>query len=207
MNLKAIRDKSIKSALAIGIEVSSALPLLEDVIVIRDKNEILDRCLALFATIACSYGFDKIQAKEWLQKEGLDTSVPISELRFLSGEDKNKFFFQSQVEALNAFAWILGLIDTMDFEQVCDNNLVSLFPDIKNQQSSVAFKAKTNLISIEDIVEKCDLAYCLHWGIKNLKLENEKLPVNICAHVIVERRRAFEWVLSNESWDELGMDT
>ena len=207
MNLNTIRDKSIQKAKAMGYEVNSSLPLLDDGISIRGNNEIIDRCLALFATVAGSYGFAKPDAIDWLNQEELDSVLSESESLFLKGSDSEKVHYQKQVEALNAFAWMLGYVKEMEFDQVCENNLISLYPDIKNKASSTEFRAKSNIRSLQEIVEKCDLSYCLHWAVTDAGLSNKRLPGDIGTHVIIERRRALEWALSNDEWDEVSLDT
>jgi hypothetical protein len=114
---------------------------------------------------------------------------------------------QSKVEALQAFAWSLGIVKKMEFDQVCDNNLIKLFPDIKNDGNSDDFKSKSRLRDIKEIIAACDLAYCLHWAVTQAGLENKKLPNDVAPHVIVERRRALEWLLSQDGWDDISLDT
>lgn len=207
MNLKIIRDKSIQNATAMGYELDSSLPLLDQGLSIRGKNEIIDRSLTLFATVAGSYGFAKTDAINWLKQEKLDSVLSPSESVFLTAADNQKTYYQKQVEALNAFAWVLGYVKEMEFDQVCANNLIALYPDIMNKASASEFSVKSNLRSVEEIVEKCDLAYCIHWAITDAQLSNSRLPGNIGAHVIIERRRVLDWILSNQDWEEVSLDT
>ena len=126
---------------------------------------------------------------------------------FLTEVDNQEAYYQKQVEALNAFAWVLGYVQEMEFDQVCANNLIALYPDIKNKASASEFRAKSNLRSMEEIVEKCDLAYCLHWAITDAQLANRRSPINIGTHVIIERRRALDWILCDQDWEEVSLDT
>jgi uncharacterized protein DUF4272 len=207
MNLQTVREKSIEKAKALGYEVNLALPLLDEGVSIRKVDEIVDRCLSLLATVAGSYGFEKSDAIDWLKQEEISSALAKSEQSFLEGGDDSKAIFQRQVEGLNAFAWLLGFVKNMEFNQVCENNLISLFPDIKNKSSSSKFRSKAKLISLNKAIEACDLAYCLHWALTEAELSNRRLPGDIEPHVIIERRRALEWVLCCDDWDELSLDT
>lgn len=205
--MQVIRDRSIQKAMAMGYEVNASLPLLDEGISIRAKNEIIDRCLTLFATVAGSYGFAKADAMDWLKQEKLDCGLSPSELLFLTDADNQQVYYQKQVEALNAFAWVLGYVHEMEFDQICANNLITLYPEIKNKDACSEFRTKSNLRSLEELVEKCDLAYCLHWAIKQAELSNRRLPNDIGAYVIIERRRVLEWVLSDHDWQDVSLDT
>lgn len=207
MDLQIVRGKSIERAKALGYEVNLALPLLDEGASLRGVDEIVNRCLSLLATVAVSYGFEKRDAISWLQQENILSALAESEQSFLEGQFGNKAFFQHQVEGLNAFAWLLGLVHKMDFNQVCDNNLISLFPDIKNKSSSRKFRQNAKLISLNKVVETCDLAYCLHWALVEIGISNKQLPGDIKPHVIIERRRVLEWVLCSDNWDALSLDT
>ena len=207
MNLKKIREKSLAKAKSLGFETNSNLPLLDQGVILRTVDEIIERSLALFAVVAASYGFSKKSAISWLEKEGIYNRLVASEKSFLADDDGDVPFIQSQVEALNAYAWSLGIVNSFEFDQVCRNDLIRLFPDIKNNGNSMTYKAKAKLRCLEDIVTACDLAYCLHWAIVQSLLENKILHNDVGPHVIIERRRALEWMLSKDDWDELSLDT
>jgi hypothetical protein len=53
----------------------------------------------------------------------------------------------------------------------------------------------------------CDAAYCLHWGINQAGLDGIEPNPGLSYVVIAERRRALEWILNKENWDEITLDT
>lgn len=207
MDLQKIREISLKSAKKLGYETNSDLPLLDDGIKVRPQQEIVGRSLALFAIVACSYSFDKSRAIQWLEKERVIDYLSDSERYYLNEREGNTSLFQSQVEGLNAFAWSLGFVKSIPFDSACDNSLIKRFPDIKNNGRSSEYKAKSAVRSSSQIITACDLAYCLHWAIVNAEVNNLDLHVNVEKHVIIERRRALEWMLCGDDWDELSLDT
>lgn len=207
MNLKKIREHSLLTAESLGYHTSADLPLLDDGVTLRPVEEFVGRSLALFATVAASYGFDKNRALSWLEGENLSIYLAESEKKFLINDEGDRCHIQSQVEGLNAFAWSLGIVNHLAFDRVCENNLIKHFPDIKNNGGSLAYRAKSELRSLRKIVQSCDLAYCLHWAVVQAQIEKKELPGDVRPHVIIERRRALEWMLGKDDWDEVSLDT
>lgn len=207
MDLKKIRESSLIKARSLDYETNPDLPLLDDGLALRSANEVVGRSLALFAVIAGSYGFDKESAISWLQKEDAYSFLADSEICFLVDGEGDTPYIQTQVEGLNAFSWSLGIVKRLEFDQVCENNLIKLFPDIKNNGDSSSYRSKAKVRDLELIVQACDLAYCLHWAVVQAQLDGKKLPGDIGPHVIVERRRALEWMLCKDDWDELSLNT
>lgn len=207
MDFQNIRKKSLSSAKNLGCEVYPDLPLLDDNLKLRPQEEIIGRSLALFAVIASSYGFDKSLAIRWLEQEDCIEYLSESERDFIENGEGDTSYFQSQVEALNTFAWVLGFVKSMPFDSLCDNTLIKRFPDIKNGKSSSGYKAQSAVRSIDKIISACDLSYCLHWAIVNSEMNAKDLPSDVCSHVVIERRRALEWILSTDDWDEISLDT
>lgn len=207
MDFQIIRQESLKEAEKLGYETNPALPLLDDSISLRIKDEIIFRSLSLFSAVACSYGFNKKSASAWISSEKIESYLSGSEKAFITGDEGDDAFFRKQVEGLNAFAWVLGFVKTLDFGCVCDNTLIKKFPDIKNTKPSTEFKLKASVRSLDEIVSACDLAYCLHWAISDAAIEGREPQKAVGSNVIVERRRALEWVLSTDDWDDISLNT
>jgi hypothetical protein len=81
-----------------------------------------------------------------------------------------------------------------------------MLPDLKKLESTTRFRDRARMRSWQDIFSFCDLAYCLHWAIQEASRTNRGVT-NIQAYVIIERRRALEWVLYGEDWDSVSLDT
>lgn len=54
------------------------------------------------------------------------------------------------MEGLNALAWVLGFVKTLDFCSVCDNTLIKKFPDIKNSKPSTEFKVEALTMLVKE---------------------------------------------------------
>jgi hypothetical protein len=162
----------------------------------------------LYAAIAVSYGFDGTRALAWLRAEGVDAELTAVERGFLSGQyPKEKQALQDLVEALWALTWALGIGGRMDFARPCPDDFVDLFPDVKKDEPAAGFRSRASLRKTEEIAQALDLAYCLHWALREAELRGKRIPGKVHPYVVIERRRALEWILSDEAWDEITLDT
>lgn len=207
MNVKDIRASSCELAKKFGFQIPGHLPLLDADLESRKEIEVIVRALVVSVIVATSYGLKRDVALSWLDQESLTKHLSPREKDFLKGLDENRQQFQSQVETLCAFAWTLGLLPDLDFSKDCPNHLVSLYPDFKKLESADKFREKANLRSTLEIAKACDAAYCLHWGLNQAMVDGIKPKRRLSPIVVAERRRALEWILSKEDWDNITLDT
>jgi hypothetical protein len=106
-----------------------------------------------------------------------------------------------------AFAWGLNLVADLDFTEICDDGFVYTLPDIKKSESSESWRHRAYLRSADELLAKCDLAYCLHWAIRQASLDRKLPPGGLRDGIVVPRRRSLEWMLSVEYWDHVSLDT
>jgi hypothetical protein len=158
--------------------------------------------------ISAAFGTEKEQVDRWLKQELLWDCLVASERKFLSKKGKQEdVLLQYQVESLWALNWGLGYVERLDFSEVCADGLVDLMPDIYSLAGSGEYVRNTRLRSVEEVEEACDLSYCLHWGVRDAAIRGRVLPTPVPSYVTVYRRKALEWMLSDESWDEIRLDT
>lgn len=205
INVMKVREKSLSAAEKFGFDINKQLPTIE-LTKNRDISEIIGRTLALYAVVAVSYGLDRKDSIKWLKKEFIYGYLSNSEIDYLLNSTEEDGFFNRQVESLNVFAWSLFLVETIDFSAHCSSNLVSKFPDILKFENSKYFKKMSKLRDYETIYEFCDLSYCLHWAFVENPVDKRRNS-NVEKHVVIERRRALEWLISDVGWDELSLDT
>ena len=103
--------------------------------------------------------------------------------------------------------WVLKGIDELDFTVQCSDVLVTMLPNLKNLESIEDFQNKLSVRNQEDVIQFCDLAYCLHWGLVEASMYLNKIPSTIPINTVIDRRRALEWALSKDDWDEVNLDT
>lgn len=207
IDLMAIRAHSLSKAEALGYPVNSSLPMLDETLALRPHVEIVTRALALHSVVAASCGLPAKRSLEWLLQEGLIDRLTLREREFLQGHNLNNLAFQLQSECLWVFSWVLKSIKILDFDHPCEDHLVTLYPDLLRGESSEKWRSANQLRNIAEIVEACDLAYCLHWAVNHALLERKKLPGRLSSPAIIERRRALEWMLGDMEWDAVPLDT
>jgi hypothetical protein len=207
MNLDLIRKQSFKTASSLGFTVNKTLPLLDDVQTMRTTDEAIERLLCMHATAACAYGFDREKAKVWLERESIFGKLTTVERQFIDVGAGVPDQFKIQIEGMWALAWSLGVVPCLDFGKNCDNRFVMVLPNLKVGEKSDALRSKVTSHAIDEIVAACDLAYCLHWAIRQARLDGSKPPGKVEPYVIKERRRALEWLLCSEPWDKVSLDT
>lgn len=207
MDLKLIREQSIETAKQLGVNVSPTLPLLEAGLKMRCTDEAISRLLAMNAVAATAYGFDKNSAINWLNQEALTNSLSKQEKRFVFEAIGQPDHFKMQVESMWALAWAMGITGELNFASDCDNRFVTMLPNLKQSESSADFRKKARPRVLEQVVAACDLAYCLHWAIRQAELSGKRPPANLKPYIVVERRRALEWLLNEDAWDEVSLDT
>jgi hypothetical protein len=207
MNFDELRQASLRKAIALGYPPATTLPLLDESLGLRSGREITERALTLAGVVAASYGFPRERVTEWLHGEGLEATLGKAEAAFLQGKIGNAQPFQVQVESLTAFAWALGFLGALEFDKPSPGHLVSIFPDLKKCESSIQFRDKAKLRDRDDVLRACDLAYCLHWGINQRLIEKKPRPGALPPHVVIEKRRAIEWMLASEDWEDVSLDT
>lgn len=205
MDLGGIRDESLAQAERLGVWVLPGLPVLDEVMEMRGSEEAASRLLAMGPVAASSYGFDRARAIAWLKQEGLFGFLTDRENRFLIDGVGDPEPFREQVEGMWALAWALGIVSELEFDKQCDDNFVEVFPT--SDQSSAGFRAKVKPRPLEEVIAALDLAYCLHWAVRDAMIRGKPIPGNLDPVVVIERRRALEWLVSKDEWDEVTLDT
>lgn len=205
--LKVIRRRSAAQAKFLGYAVNPGLPAFggEDV-QLRSPQQLRERMLCLTAVLWRAAGLSEGQTRTWLEKGGLVERLTAAENTYLLKPENNPTM-SPRAEALYALAWAGGLVADLDFSRECPKNLVRLFPNVPGGQSAASFSESLPLRSEEQLIEQCDLAYCLHWAIRDAALHGRQPPGKLLPVYVVERRLALEWMIQRVDWDDVALDT
>ena len=200
-----IRAQTLKKLKAKGIDIPNTLPTLEPDLTLRPENEIINRALTLSTVTAKAYGFK--HATHWLEQNSLIGLLAKSEKDFVLKDKGNPDQFKANVESLYAFAWLLGFYKSIKHFAFCPENLITKFPDLQKGESPARFREAACLQRLERAVEELDFHFCLHWQLREVQLNRRGSRVGLPPYVVVQRRRALEWCLSNNDWDDVILDT
>lgn len=210
MKMSKLRRATQRQVESLGYRFNPNLPELTPAQIRRPCNDVVSRILSLYVCVACSYGFSKDLAMKWLIKEHLIDHLSNSEQHYLRETDEvSRAVFQLQVEALWALTWAAGYHETCDFSCACSDEFVRMFPNLKAHASSDEFSRRCNMRSSNEILQMLDLSYCLHWAIRDEELSQQQTRQQrrVSTHVITERRHALEWLMSDDNWDDVQLDT
>jgi hypothetical protein len=161
----------------------------------------------LNVVIARSYGMPAEAASDWVAGNALRHALTTRETAIMSGGEADASE-RLQVEAVQAFAWLLGLIDQLDAEEFCSDDLVARLPDLRRAEPMAVWseKVKPRLSPADAAAQEWDLHYCITWASANANLTGAPQPGVLPAYVYWQRRRAFEFAFGESEWAHADWD-
>lgn len=206
MAIDDIRSRSLSVLNAHGLSVPNSLPTL-GMANLRPSQDILDRLFCLNAVAAAAYGFDSAKAISWLHQQRLYENLTRAERAFLERGEGERDTFKVQVEGMWALAWALNIVPEIDFWRDCNSSFVTLLPNLKTGEGVTRTMDQADRRAGDQILAACDLSYCLHWVIREALIKGDPFPPGLKPYVVIERRRALDWMLSEDAWDAVSVDT
>lgn len=213
------RNKTIEVLKKEGVIVNDKLPLLpsSEEVVFKSEDEIMNRIIAAFTAIqvACSIrnGEDYDQAVkemfEFMDKcKGNKNCLLDKERKIL----ENSYDKQDVVDVIWTYEGVFTLLWAigykadkyeLDVSKICSGDAV-IFDLI---QISKGTNLAPNLKK-EKVLNMLDLFYCYHWACVEKQIHPETPIGNIDYEVVVERRRALEWLISDKiDWFDIELNT
>ena len=200
-----------------NITVSKTMPCLhtDDEVNVRNTDEIAKRAAAclLCVQIACDIANNDYEEsvkffKTLLEKYGVLNLLNSKENRIIDGSYsmQDAIDMDWAYEAYWALCWCLGLVDDLsDGSKICDCDAAISF--LMNTKSMKEFIDNCNIRSKEEILDMQDLYYRYQWAINDKKVNPDSSIGELDPSVVIERRRALEWVLSNENdWYDIDLN-
>lgn len=205
LDQKAVRSRSEKIILEAGGSVGDALPDLENSSM-RPREQIICRALILNALLQIAFGTPAEFVETWLEDKELlehltawERSVLARNNHELAEEETNRLF--SYMEALWALLWVGSMVDDLCFEFPVGESCSSLCPNLKIHEDGSKLWNKMKLRDFDEVFAMLDLYYRLHWSARDAEVNDYDSAVD--ADIVMERRRALEWALSECGWDEI----
>jgi hypothetical protein len=201
---RMIRQRSLFMTRRLGYPVDVSLPLQIDRRVLRDKDDVVDRMLALDAVIACASGMPPEVALDWAHEVGVGEALSPSEMHVLSGRPEDvPPALLDRMEALWALGWATSLFRALDFARISGPELAMIFGELDDVRDVRALRKRCRMRRHDEVVSAVDLARCLYRGLEIAEKKRMPVPGKVQPHVVVERRRALEWLLGDEDWDDV----
>lgn len=204
-----LRSESI--ILELGGKVCDWLPYIEQTKP-RSLEEIANRALVLNAMINLGFGAPPQFIREWIIQNKLVTALADSEKfivddadRKLSNDDYTNFKWLT--EALWTLMWACGKVEHLEMNVGVQNTLASMLPNLQRNEPAHGFVEKLMRREYPALYEMRDLIYRVNWYAKDGHMKGYAThPIHLA--VIMQRRRAIEWVCDSEQdWDDTDKST
>ncbi|MEY2424058.1 MAG: hypothetical protein QOI95_4125 [Acidimicrobiaceae bacterium] len=172
---------------------------------LRSAEEVLDRALVLNVVISCAYGLPTLTALDWLRRHELLDQLTDDEREFLAdaseGIHVEELARKLQVESLFTLLWALSLVDDLDFDRGCGDEVTRVMPDLSTDDVDARdavdageLRAAATLRDAEELYAALDLATVLGSAIGDEDLHLGLSPGDVEPYVVWERKRALQWI-------------
>jgi hypothetical protein len=205
--LDTVRENSWASVAKHGLDRNDQLPLLGVLNIKVTEDEAAKRLICMYAVGASAFGFPAGEAKKWLASEGVFRSLSNLEGQYLDGDQTLVFLAQSEVASAYALAWATNLVPEQRLMTNLPDDFVRIFPDIRKREPSAVFVNRVKFRSIDELVPYLDLAYCLHWALRDAQMRLRKTPKVSQLPLVAAQRKSLEWVMTGGDWDDVLLDT
>jgi hypothetical protein len=202
--LKKQSEATIRAA---GGKICDWLPIIERG-GLRSREDIVARALILNALLNIYFGAPIKVIADWIKQHGLQGHLSKSERALLKMSaakltQKKKMEIYWFIEALWALMWVGKLIPKLPFDKGVGDNMASLCPNLEKGEGPEKFTKKMKLRSEADVMAALDLHYRLHWWTRDGNLNGYDTG-NVSLDIIMERRKALEWVMDADcDWDDV----
>jgi len=180
----------------------------------REKDEICKRAAACLITVQVACDINNGKYKEsieyfvpMLKDLGLMEKLNSKEMRIIDGSYsmKDAVDLDWAYESYWALCWCLGLVDDIrDASDICDcDAAIGFFMHCRTVDE---FIAQCKLRSREEILDMLDLYFRYQWAVNDSRVNPASSAGSLNPMTVTERRRALEWVVSDEEdWYDLDM--
>jgi len=197
----------------LNIPFNFRLPPIEEEndVIVRSAVEIAKRIFILVYLGVYSEDGDRNEIIEFFKSEELWDSVSEYEKKLLLKEkltEKDKINISWRSEGIYLLLWAINKIDHLGLPiDQCDiGTTLNLLPNAFN--STKEFTQNAIVRTREEILDKSDLIYRLHWVIREAKLNNGEIPSNLDSSIIEEWHYAINWITYyDDNWDDILTDT
>lgn len=209
---------SIRILQAQGIPYIDELPIIESSYEVKGKTLIDIAKRAIVLCIACNFASDIIgnkkrrylkESKKFFNKLldnfNVKDVMTKDEKALFDKMDKNLAIQISwQFEGYAVLLWTLGLIDEIEFpDTLVDPDAVTTI--VSSCETYSEFIGMCQLRDVNEVLDLADLTYRYNWYCVDSKINGEEPVMN--SEVVMERHRALNWLLSEEDWDKVEINT
>ncbi len=206
-----IKERSESMVLAAGGRICDWLPVI-DFTETRDLMDVVDRALVLNALLNLYFGAPSEIIAKWIDREGLRGVLSAKERELLKKPaatmtEQERIDIYWYIEALWAFMWATNVIEDMPFDRSVEDFMANLCPNLQADEDASKFRLRMKLRPYAELYAMRDLCFRFHWWTRDAHLNGQDTGA-VRLDVVMERRRALEWILDRQSdWDDVPLNT
>ncbi|MBN1162584.1 DUF4272 domain-containing protein [Patescibacteria group bacterium] len=211
MESKIRKDRSEQILKEQNIPVNPNLPGIKskDEVVLRTKEETVDRALCLAAVSLKQDGLEQADIEEFIKDHDITDKFSPSEIEFIKTESvslQGKIQFTWRYESLWVLLWALGYLKALKYPGKLCNPAIAI--QIISSKTLEEFQKYAKLRDISEILDQADLIYRYHWAVLDARIKNLPIPGKLDAGVVQERHYALNWLINyrNQGWDNVTTD-
>lgn len=173
----------------------------------KSAEDVAKRLVVLYALTGLAHDADSRKLLSWLDSESLTHDILKGERQYFSKAELTQqdiVRLSWNQEGLYTLGWCLGLVKELPYPDG-EAALDELFAVIPPRVGVDAFLARSQLVRSKDILQQADRYFCYHWILRHPECWKENVTLNL--DVVLERRRALEWVVCPMEYDDITLDT
>lgn len=206
---QAVKARSRAEIERLGGRTIDPLPII-DPTTARSGEALAARALVLNAIVGLAYDVPARLLREWIVADGLTQSLSAEEAKLLEGEpieEQAKINLSWSLEAIYALLWAGGFTPSLPLDAGSEQEAFNALPRVLEDETGREFTRRVRLRPYAELYAMRDLYYRAHWFTRDGRLNGyDTAPFD--GDVIMERRKALEWLLDETvDWDDVEMNT
>ncbi len=216
MDFLAMREQSLRRIGRWNLSDPGTLPLHDDddFAWMRRATDVADRCHAIAAALALAHRAPLQTVRDAIDEHGLERSLAAREIELLHvlegvaerDEDELQRLLVDiswREEALHALLWSLGLVAQLPADEMCPRRPAyeRLAPGLDPARAPRDLRLRP----VGELAAMLDFYYLLHWHARKAQYHGDVWDYEIAPGVVLERRRALEWLFQDSAWDDVDL--
>ncbi|WP_158961391.1 DUF4272 domain-containing protein [Myroides fluvii] len=206
----AIKEANIARIAKKNYRYIDWLPILENPNM-RSQEALIGRMSVMNALINISFEAPVDVVQQWIEDQNLTAHLSTWEKEVLTKTQADLDQYEINtlrwyLEGLWALMWAAKMIPHLDETEWNDESMATMLPNLEEGEDNSRLNQITISRTVEDIYTQLDYYYRLHWYCVDERLQGKEAVIN--EGIVYERRRAFEWLINQETdWDAIEMGT
>ncbi|RZA36178.1 MAG: DUF4272 domain-containing protein [Lysobacteraceae bacterium] len=198
-----------------GIAVNPQLPMIdsEDAVVLRSEDALWRRLVALWGVVGTATLGKNAYFREYFSVGERRDWLSNDEAAFIFTDtppEDDVIRFTWRLEAMVFLAWCGALVESLPLPEQASgaDAILPLYPH--DLGDATMLRQALRLRSKAEILDWADLAYRLHWAVRDAQLNGRELPAGLNPGMVLEWHHAANWMIGygdEDDWDAVSTET